>query len=49
VETGKRGYLDFGDLTSGSWKALPLKLINKTHAFVPIRLIINAVSTVNFL
>nr|XP_009937233.1 PREDICTED: LOW QUALITY PROTEIN: centrosomal protein of 192 kDa [Opisthocomus hoazin] len=42
VETGKRGYLDFGDLTSGSWKALPLKLINKTHAFVPIRLIINA-------
>ncbi|XP_050747670.1 centrosomal protein of 192 kDa isoform X2 [Gymnogyps californianus] len=42
VETGKRDYLDFGDLTSGSWKALPLKLINKTHAFVPIRLIINA-------
>ncbi|NWH62393.1 CE192 protein, partial [Geococcyx californianus] len=42
VETGKRDYLDFGDLNSGSWKALPLKLINKTHAFVPIRLIINA-------
>ncbi|XP_009947338.1 PREDICTED: centrosomal protein of 192 kDa-like, partial [Leptosomus discolor] len=42
VETGKRDTLDFGDLTSGSWKALPLKLINKTHAFVPIRLIINA-------
>ncbi|NXK53938.1 CE192 protein, partial [Chauna torquata] len=42
VETGKQDYLDFGDLTSGSWKALPLKLINKTHAFVPIRLIINA-------
>ncbi|XP_014793902.1 PREDICTED: centrosomal protein of 192 kDa [Calidris pugnax] len=42
VETGNRDYLDFGDLTSGSWKALPLKLINKTHAFVPIRLIINA-------
>ncbi|KFZ62270.1 Centrosomal protein of 192 kDa, partial [Antrostomus carolinensis] len=42
VETGKKDYLDFGDLTSGSWKALPLKLINKTHAFVPIRLIINA-------
>ncbi|KFV54164.1 Centrosomal protein of 192 kDa, partial [Gavia stellata] len=42
VETGKRDCLDFGDLTSGSWKALPLKLINKTHAFVPIRLIINA-------
>ncbi|NXB38237.1 CE192 protein, partial [Eulacestoma nigropectus] len=42
VETGKGDCLDFGDLTSGSWKALPLKLINKTHAFVPIRLIINA-------
>ncbi|KFO83616.1 Centrosomal protein of 192 kDa, partial [Buceros rhinoceros silvestris] len=42
VETGERDSLDFGDLTSGSWKALPLKLINKTHAFVPIRLIINA-------
>uniref|UniRef100_A0A8C0BSH0 Centrosomal protein 192 n=1 Tax=Buteo japonicus TaxID=224669 RepID=A0A8C0BSH0_9AVES len=42
LETGKRDYLDFGDLTSGSWKALPLKLINKTHAFVPLRLIINA-------
>ncbi|XP_069709348.1 centrosomal protein of 192 kDa [Phaenicophaeus curvirostris] len=42
VETGKSDYLDFGDLTSGSWKALPLKLINKTHAFVPVRLIINA-------
>ncbi|KGL82099.1 Centrosomal protein of 192 kDa, partial [Tinamus guttatus] len=42
VEKGKTEYLDFGDLPSGSWKALPLKLINKTHAFVPIRLIINA-------
>ncbi|OXB76516.1 UNVERIFIED_CONTAM: hypothetical protein H355_004885 [Colinus virginianus] len=42
VETGKQDYLDFGDLTSGSWKALPLKIVNKTHAFVPIRLIINA-------
>ncbi|NWX87377.1 CE192 protein, partial [Nothoprocta pentlandii] len=42
VEKGKTECLDFGDLTSGSWKALPLKLINKTHAFVPIRLIINA-------
>lgn len=49
METGKQDYLDFGDLTSGSWKALPLKIINKTHAFVPIRLIINAVSTVEFL
>ncbi|XP_015276423.1 PREDICTED: centrosomal protein of 192 kDa-like [Gekko japonicus] len=34
--------LDFGDLPSGSWKCLPLKLINKTHARVPIRLVINA-------
>ncbi|XP_065441290.1 centrosomal protein of 192 kDa isoform X5 [Chrysemys picta bellii] len=42
VETGKTDGLDFGDLSSGSWKALPLKLINKTHASVPIRLIIKA-------
>ncbi|XP_048364489.1 centrosomal protein of 192 kDa [Sphaerodactylus townsendi] len=34
--------LDFGDLAFGNWKALPLKLINKTHARVPIRLVINA-------
>ncbi|KAM5304920.1 centrosomal protein of 192 kDa isoform 3-T3 [Glossophaga mutica] len=42
VETEKKGVLDFGDLTYGGWKALPLKLINKTHAIVPIRLTINA-------
>uniref|UniRef100_A0A8C8RAC5 Centrosomal protein 192 n=1 Tax=Pelusios castaneus TaxID=367368 RepID=A0A8C8RAC5_9SAUR len=42
VETEKTDGLDFGDLTWGSWKALPLKLINKTHASVPIRLIIKA-------
>uniref|UniRef100_A0A7M4EJL6 Centrosomal protein 192 n=1 Tax=Crocodylus porosus TaxID=8502 RepID=A0A7M4EJL6_CROPO len=42
VETGKTDGLDFGDLTCGSWKSLPLKLINKTQASVPIRLIINA-------
>ncbi|KAF6302751.1 centrosomal protein 192 [Rhinolophus ferrumequinum] len=42
VETEKKDVLDFGDLTYGGWKALPLKLINKTHATVPIRLIINA-------
>ncbi|XP_058548777.1 centrosomal protein of 192 kDa isoform X1 [Neofelis nebulosa] len=42
VETEKKDVLDFGDLTYGGWKALPLKLINKTHATVPIRLVINA-------
>ncbi|KAJ8776693.1 hypothetical protein J1605_015282 [Eschrichtius robustus] len=42
VETEKKDVLDFGDLTYGSWKALPLKLVNKTHANIPIRLIINA-------
>ncbi|XP_077755998.1 centrosomal protein of 192 kDa isoform X8 [Canis aureus] len=42
VDTEKKDVLDFGDLTYGSWKALPLKLINKTHATVPIRLVINA-------
>ncbi|XP_037661527.1 centrosomal protein of 192 kDa isoform X2 [Choloepus didactylus] len=42
VETEKEDVLDFGDLTYGSWKALPLKLMNRTHATVPVRLIINA-------
>nr|XP_058895836.1 centrosomal protein of 192 kDa isoform X4 [Kogia breviceps] len=42
VETEKKDVLDFGDLTYGSWKALPLKLVNKTHANIPIRLIISA-------
>uniref|UniRef100_H0X9H8 Centrosomal protein 192 n=1 Tax=Otolemur garnettii TaxID=30611 RepID=H0X9H8_OTOGA len=42
IETEKKDVLDFGDLTYGSWKALPLKLINRTHASVPVRLIINA-------
>nr|XP_055179516.1 centrosomal protein of 192 kDa isoform X7 [Nyctereutes procyonoides] len=42
VDIEKKDVLDFGDLTYGSWKALPLKLINKTHATVPIRLVINA-------
>ncbi|XP_053427203.1 centrosomal protein of 192 kDa isoform X2 [Nycticebus coucang] len=42
VETEKKDVLDFGDLTYGGWKALPLKLINRTHASVPVRLIINA-------
>ncbi|XP_012601610.2 centrosomal protein of 192 kDa isoform X1 [Microcebus murinus] len=42
VETEKTDVLDFGDLTYGGWKALPLKLINRTHATVPVRLIINA-------
>nr|XP_044999019.1 centrosomal protein of 192 kDa isoform X3 [Jaculus jaculus] len=42
VETEKKGVLDFGDLTYEGWKALPLKLINRTHAAIPVRLIINA-------
>ncbi|XP_036613779.1 centrosomal protein of 192 kDa isoform X2 [Trichosurus vulpecula] len=42
VEPVKSDFLDFGDLTYGSWKVLPLKLINKTHSVIPIRLIINA-------
>ncbi|XP_064150825.1 centrosomal protein of 192 kDa isoform X1 [Loxodonta africana] len=42
VETEKKDVLDFGDLTYGGWKALPLKLINRTHAAVPVRLVINA-------
>ncbi|XP_042539598.1 centrosomal protein of 192 kDa isoform X1 [Dipodomys spectabilis] len=42
VETEKKGVLDFGDLTYGGWKVLPLKVINRTNAVVPIRMIINA-------
>nr|XP_026257758.1 centrosomal protein of 192 kDa [Urocitellus parryii] len=42
VETEEKGVLNFGDLTYGGWKALPLKLINRTHATVPVRLTINA-------
>ncbi|XP_072462705.1 centrosomal protein of 192 kDa [Notamacropus eugenii] len=42
VEPVNTNFLDFGDLTYGSWKVLPLKLVNKTHAVIPVRLIINA-------
>ncbi|XP_021120952.1 centrosomal protein of 192 kDa isoform X4 [Heterocephalus glaber] len=42
VETERKGVLDFGDLTYGGWKALPLKLINRSHASVPLRLSISA-------
>ncbi|GCB72399.1 hypothetical protein scyTo_0006285 [Scyliorhinus torazame] len=42
VLAGKSKSLDFGDLVPGGSKTLSLKLINKTHATVPIRLVINA-------
>ncbi|XP_030015158.1 centrosomal protein of 192 kDa isoform X1 [Sphaeramia orbicularis] len=42
VEMGKTGCLDFGDLPSGSAKSLSLKLLNRTHATVPIRLVLSA-------
>ncbi|TRY60767.1 hypothetical protein DNTS_029619 [Danionella cerebrum] len=42
VDLCKKGCLDFGDLAEGSAKALPLRLINKTRATVPIRLVISA-------
>ncbi|KAG9479097.1 hypothetical protein GDO78_012646 [Eleutherodactylus coqui] len=45
VDTGKMDCLDFGDLSSGSWKTLPIRIINKTQATVPIRLIISANAT----
>ncbi|XP_069050952.1 centrosomal protein of 192 kDa [Lepisosteus oculatus] len=45
VYVGPAGVLDFGDLTSGSVKALPLKLINRTHATVPVRLVISTNAT----
>ncbi|XP_029603698.1 centrosomal protein of 192 kDa isoform X4 [Salmo trutta] len=45
VDVGKCGSLDFGDLAGGCAKALPLKLLNRTHATVPIRLVISANAT----
>uniref|UniRef100_A0A672PJK6 Centrosomal protein 192 n=1 Tax=Sinocyclocheilus grahami TaxID=75366 RepID=A0A672PJK6_SINGR len=42
VDVGKTGCLDFWDMPGGSSKALPLKLVNRTHATVPIRLVISA-------
>ncbi|KAM9353963.1 centrosomal protein of 192 kDa [Symphorus nematophorus] len=45
VEVGKSGCLDFGDLPAGSSKSIPLKLLNRTHATVPIRLVISANAT----
>ncbi|XP_073728008.1 centrosomal protein of 192 kDa isoform X2 [Misgurnus anguillicaudatus] len=42
VDVGKTGCLDFGDLAVGCAKSLPLKLVNRTHATVPIRLVISA-------
>ncbi|XP_067834298.1 centrosomal protein of 192 kDa isoform X2 [Heptranchias perlo] len=45
VETEKSECLDFGDLVSGGGKAHSLKLINRTHATVPIRLVISANAT----
>uniref|UniRef100_A0A4W5QI42 Uncharacterized protein n=1 Tax=Hucho hucho TaxID=62062 RepID=A0A4W5QI42_9TELE len=49
VDVGKCGSLDFGDLAGGSAKALPLKLLNRTHSTVPIRLVISAVRQYNTL
>ncbi|KAM9489510.1 centrosomal protein of 192 kDa [Clarias gariepinus] len=42
VEVGKTGCLDFGDLAGGSVRSLPLKMVNRTRATVPIRLVISA-------
>ncbi|XP_062847530.1 centrosomal protein of 192 kDa [Trichomycterus rosablanca] len=42
VDVGKTGCLDFGDLAGGGVKSLPLKLVNRTRATVPIRLVISA-------
>ncbi|MCJ8728567.1 hypothetical protein PDJAM_G00005970 [Pangasius djambal] len=42
VDVGKTDCLDFGDLAGGSVKSLPLKLVNRTRATVPIRLVISA-------
>lgn len=41
--------LDFGDLSGGSIKSLPLKMVNRTRATVPIRLVISAVSKLSYI
>ncbi|KAM6909723.1 centrosomal protein of 192 kDa [Xenentodon cancila] len=45
IEVGKSGCLDFGDMPGGSAKSLPLRLLNRTRATVPIRLVISANAT----
>ncbi|XP_072251046.1 centrosomal protein of 192 kDa [Leuresthes tenuis] len=45
IEVSKSGCLDFGDLSGGSAKSLALRLLNRTHATVPIRLVISANAT----
>ncbi|XP_033836327.1 centrosomal protein of 192 kDa [Periophthalmus magnuspinnatus] len=45
VELGKAACLDFGDLPVGGAKSLTLKLLNRTHATVPIRLVLSANAT----
>ncbi|XP_037533103.1 centrosomal protein of 192 kDa [Nematolebias whitei] len=42
IEVNKSGCLDFGELPGGSAKSLPLRVLNRTHATVPIRLVISA-------
>ncbi|CAL8286898.1 unnamed protein product [Merluccius merluccius] len=42
IEAGESGSLDFGDVSEGVSKSLPLSLLNRTHATVPIRLVISA-------
>lgn len=42
IEVGKAGCLDFGDLPVGGAKSLALTLLNRTHATVPIRLVLSA-------
>ncbi|KAM9724115.1 centrosomal protein of 192 kDa isoform 2-T4 [Menidia menidia] len=45
IESSKSGCVDFGDLPEGSVRSLPLRLLNRTHATVPIRLVISANAT----
>ncbi|XP_061571947.1 centrosomal protein of 192 kDa [Cololabis saira] len=45
IEVGNSGCLDFGDVPADGAKSLPLRLLNRTHATVPIRLVISANAT----
>ncbi|XP_069778568.1 centrosomal protein of 192 kDa isoform X2 [Narcine bancroftii] len=42
ILAAKSGGLDFGDLVPGRGKTLSLKLVNRTRATIPIRLVISA-------
>uniref|UniRef100_A0A8C6NQH0 Centrosomal protein 192kDa n=1 Tax=Nothobranchius furzeri TaxID=105023 RepID=A0A8C6NQH0_NOTFU len=45
IQVNTSGCLDFGDLPGGGAKCLPLRVLNRSHVTVPIRLVISANAT----